>query len=405
MRYSDLGIETQRQQPARTRSEGAAFLRRAGFRNREASLTPLGERVSARLEGISRTCNPKEFFARLELPVKASSDGAYYFESPTGRQEIIHCPSCHYTAQRELARFAKSVVAPAIPGSLEKVATPDCHTIDALADYLGIRKEDTAKALMYTRAADGAFIFVVIRGDMQLSDSKLQNAVGDVRPATADEIVASGATPGYASPIGLKSAFIVADDVIPKAVNLVAGANEAGFHFKNTNYGRDYQASLVSDLALAEAGHACPNCGKALATLSAELLLDASGYHMESVMDAVADQHHNEVGITWPAAASPFDVYLLHLPGKELDTRGKAAELRESWEQSGITVLLDDRDERAGVKFMDADLIGCPVRATVGERGMRAGMIELKSRGQSETQLVPFADALKLIRLLINTTS
>lgn len=144
---------------------------------------------------------------------------------------------------------------------MEKVLTPECPTIEALAIFLNIPKEKTAKALMFTRTTDGKFIFVVVRGDMTLSEAKLKNAVDEVRLATPEEIAKSGAAAGYASPIGLKDALIVVDDLIPQSPNLVAGANETGYHLLHTNCGRDYTPELVADLVLANAGDACSNCG------------------------------------------------------------------------------------------------------------------------------------------------
>jgi prolyl-tRNA synthetase len=400
MRYSELKIETQRQAPARARSEGASMLRRAGYVRGDGGLTPLGKHAMARLEELLQSHPSGEFFRLVQLPVLAGETGEFYYPLAAGKEEIMRCDSCGYTARRDMARFRKSARSDETPLPLEKVQTPECSTIDALAQYLGVPKEKTAKALMYTRS-DGKFVFVVVRGDMQASEKKLRQQVGDVRAATHDEIVAAGATPGYASPIGLKDALIVVDDLIPASVNLVAGANEAGYHLKNTNYGRDYSAEVVLDLAMAEPGAPCPNCGHALSLLSADLLCDASGCRMENVLEALADAQHDEKGLTLLVAAAPFTVYLLHLAGKELDTRTQAQQLHDQWEAAGIRVLYDDRDERAGVKFADADLIGCPMRVTVGERGMKDGMVELKVRTRSEVTPVPLAEAHTTIQSLI----
>ena len=215
---------------------------------------------------------------------------------------------------------------------------------------------------------------------MQLSDAKLKQSVGDIRPATAEEIANSGAAAGYASPIGLKDALIVVDDLIPQSQNLVAGANETGYHLKNTNYGRDYSAEIVVDLVQAKAGDECPNCGNPLSVLSVINLSTRNEYYFENILLALAETYHDDKGLTFPHPAAPFDVYLMHIPGKEMDTRAKAEEIYNSLQSAGISVLFDDRDERAGVKFNDADLIGCPIRVTVGEKGLKEGMVELKKR-------------------------
>src|SRR6185436_7649660 len=165
------------------------------------------------------------FLAQLSLPTIGNND-EIFFSIASGPIEVAHCQNCKYTERLELARFAKTPLPQENELPLEKVLTPDCHTIEALANFLNIPKEKTAKALMYTRVSDNRFIFVVVRGDMQLSEAKLKRHVGDVRAATAEEIEKSGAVAGYASPIRLKDRIIVVDDLIPQSQNLVAGANE-----------------------------------------------------------------------------------------------------------------------------------------------------------------------------------
>jgi prolyl-tRNA synthetase len=270
---------------------------------------------------------------------------------------------------------------------LEKIPTPDCPTIEALANLLGVPKERTAKALMFTRVADGKFVFIVVRGDTQLSEAKLSACVGEVRLAAAEKIECAGATAGYASPIGLKDALIVVDDLIPESRNLVAGANEAGYHLKNTNYGRDYSAEIVADLVQAKQGDTCRNCANLLSILPAIHLATRKEYVFENILLALAETHHDAKGLRFSHPAAPFDVYLMHIPGRELDTRRKAEEIYETLQEQDISVLFDDRDERAGVKFNDADLVGCPIRVTVGEKALREGMVELKLRTQKENQL------------------
>jgi prolyl-tRNA synthetase len=274
------------------------------------------------------------------------------------------------------------------PLDTEKVHTPDCHSIESLAVYLNIPKEKTAKALMFTRVPSGKFVFVVIRGDMTLSEAKLKKAVGEVRLATSEEIERAGAAAGYASPVGLTDALIVVDDLIPQSANLVAGANEAGYHLLHTNCGRDYQPELVTDLALAEAGNLCPYCGEALTVQRAETLATRNEFSFKKILFALAESHHDDKGLTLPKSAAPFDVYLMHVPGKTMDTRAEAEKIYSELQAAGISVLFDDRDERAGVKFNDADLIGCPVRVTVGERGLQNGMVEVKARKRAENAQV-----------------
>lgn len=386
MKYRDLNIQTQREAPNNARTEGFAFLVRAGYITRENIPTQLGEHTLHRLRILS--ADPA-FLSHLSLPT-IGNDYEVFFPILSGSVEVAHCPACKYTERLELARFTKPAeVTHDSPLPLEKVLTPDCHTIEALADFLGVPKEKTAKALMYTRLSDNQFIFVVVRGDMQLSEAKLKQHVGEVRPATVEEIERSGAAPGYASPIALRDTIIVVDDLIAQSQNLVAGANETGYHLKNTNYGRDYSAEIVADLVQAKAGDACIDCGNPLSVLSTISLATRKEYDFDNVLLALAETHHDAKGLTLPYPVAPFDVYLMQVPGKELDTRAKADEIYNTFQNAGISVLFDDREERAGVKFNDADLIGCPVRVTVGEKGLKEGMVELKPRTEKDNQLVP----------------
>ena len=390
MKYRDLQIQTQREAPNNARTEGFSFLVRAGYLTRENVPTNLGEHAVEHLRKLADK-------SLASLPT-ISSENETFFHITSGNIEVVHCASRKYTERLELAQFAKPV-APTIesPLPLEKVSTPDCNTIEALATFLDIPKEKTAKAIMYTHVSDGKFVFVIVRGDMQLSEAKLKKHVGDVRAATEEEIVSAGAVPGYASAIGLKEALIIVDDLIPKSQNLVAGANESGYHLKNTNYGRDYSADIVADLVQAQEGDACINCGSLLSVLDVISLTD----NIENILLALAETHHDESGLTLPHSVAPFDVYLMHIPGKEVDTHAKAKEIHNELQDAGISVLLDDRDERAGVKFNDADLIGCPIRVTVGDKGLKDGMVELKLRTDKEKQLVQVDKIVETIKSII----
>ena len=394
MKYRDLNIQTQREAPNNARTEGFAFLVRAGYLTRENVPTQLGEHALDHLRALS---SDSSFISHLSLPT-IGTDNETFYPIPSGVVEVVHCSNCNYTERLELARFAKTPLPQEEELPLEKVLTPDCHTIEALANFLGVPKEKTAKALMYTRVADNrfVFVFVIVRGDMQLSEAKLRQHTGDVRVATAEEIERAGAAAGYASPIGLKDAVIVVDDLIPQSSNLVAGANEAGYHFKNTNYGRDYSAEVVEDLVQAKAGDVCKNCGNPLSLLPAIDLATRKELKFENILLALAETHHDAKGLTLPQPAAPFDVYLMHVPGKEMDTHAKAEEIYDILKRVGVSVLFDDREERAGVKFNDADLIGCPLRITVGEKALKEGMVELKPRKEKEYHLISLIHLINL---------
>ncbi len=335
MRYRDLNIQTQREAPNNARTQGFAFLVRAGYLTRGSTLTQLGEYTLKHLRDLS---SGPSFLSRLGLPTIENED-EIFFPIASGSVEVAYCSSCKYTERLELARFAKTPLAPEAELPLEKISTPDCHTIEALANFLNIPKEKTAKALMNTRLADNQFTFVVVRGDMQLSEAKLTQHVGEVRPATTEEIEKSGAAAGYASPIGLKETLIVVDDLIPWSQNLVAGANETGYHLKNTNYERDYSAEIIADLVQAKAGDACINCGNPLSVVSVINLAIRKEFYFENILLALAERHHDSKGLTLPYSAAPFDVYLMQVPGKELDTRSKAEEIYSSLQNADIAVL------------------------------------------------------------------
>jgi prolyl-tRNA synthetase len=385
MKYRDLNLQTQRDAPNNARTEGFSFLVRAGYLTRENTPTQLGEVALNHLRDLS---NQSSFLSQLSLPT-IGNEAEIFFPIAAGPVEVAHCANCKYTERVELARFTKTPLPTETELPLEKVLTPDCHTIEALANFLNVPKEKTAKALMYTRIADHQFVFVVVRGDMQLSEAKLKQHVGDVRPATVEEIETSGAAAGYASPIGLREAIIVVDGLIPQSQNLVAGANETEYHLKNTNYGRDYSAEIVEDLIQARPGDTCINCGNPLSVQSVMSLAIRKAYDLQNILLALAETYHDSKGLTLPYPAAPFDIYLMQIPGKELDTRAKAEEIYNHLKNADIAVLFDDRDERAGVKFNDADLMGFPIRLTVGEKALKEGMVELKPRQEKENQLVP----------------
>jgi prolyl-tRNA synthetase len=396
MKYRDLYIQTQREAPNNARTEGFSFLVRAGYLTRENIPTQLGKHAIDHLSGLVGKLGDS-FLSDIGLQV-IGNEKETFFPIATGSIEIAHCPSCKYTERLELARFAKTTLPQEEQLPLEKILTPDCNTIEALANFLGIPKAKTAKALMFTRLDDNKFIFIVVRGDMQLSEAKLKQQIGDIRPATATEIESSGAAAGYASPIGMKEVSIIVDDLIPQSQNLVAGANETGYHLKNTNYGREYSAESVVDLIQAKAGDTCSNCGNPLSVISVIDLTTRKEFHFENILLALAETHHDDKGLTPPHPTAPFDLYLMHIPGKEMDTYAKAEEIYRALQNAGISVLFDDRDERAGVKFNDSDLIGCPIRVTVGEKNLKEGKIELKKRTEANSQLILAEETIPLLK-------
>jgi prolyl-tRNA synthetase len=346
----------------------------------------------------------------------------FMYLTPVGEDTLLLCDSCGYTANRHIAQFNKPVAEPEDPEPLKKVETPDATTIKALAEFLGIPESKTAKAIFMVATISEdqqdveRFVFVVVRGDMDLNETKLINAVKakELRPALEEEIRAVGAEPGYGSPIGVKGALVVVDDLIPDTSNLVAGANEEGYHALNVNYGRDYEADVVADIVLAREGDACPRCNSLMRTsrgveignifklgtrysdAMGSTYLDKDGQAKPVVMGSygigvgrllacIAEEHHDEKGLIWPITVAPYHVHLINL-SQPPDT---AEDLYRDLVAKGIEVLLDDRDESPGVKFNDADLIGLPLRITVGDRALKQGGVELKRRTSEDKVIVP----------------
>ena len=400
MKYTDLSIQTQRDAPNNARTQGFAFLVRASYLTRDNRPTPLGEHALKHLEKLSNDFGDS-FLTKLDIPLIGNEEETF-FALETGAFEVVHCSNCGYTARSEFARFAKSVASKEESLPIEKVETPHCNTIEDLANFLEISKEQTAKALLYTRQADGKLVFAVVRGDMQLSEAKLKEQVGEIKMADYYAMEAAGAVPGYAAPIDLKDTLIIVDDLIPDSPNLVTGANDEGYHLKNVNYGRDYSAEIVADLVQAKAGDPCVNCGKPLSELSADLLKSKDGYEFNRILHALAETHHDENGLTLPYPVAPFDVYMMNIPGKTIDTGAFALEYYEKLQEAGVSVLFDDRDGRAGIKFNDADLVGSPVRMTIGERGLQNSSVELKKRTERENLTVPLTDFILKIRQILS---
>jgi len=382
-------------------------------------------------------------FRRAGIPVVAvladvgmmggSASHEFMYLTPVGEDTLLVCESCGHKANRQVASFRKPEPAEEAPREMEKVATPGVTTIADLAAFLEVPEARTAKAVfLVATLMDGneereRLVFAVVRGDMELSETKLRNAIGakELRPATDDEIRAVGVVPGYASPVGLRrtgaemghgagGALVVADDLVTTSPNLVAGANEEGFHLTGVNHGRDWEADRVADVVAADEGYGCPVCGGPMTTSRGVEVgnifklgtrysdamgcayLDADGverpvwmgsYGIGSgrLLACVAEEHHDENGLLWPATMAPWAVHVVSLKGGAEAAESLYGRLRAA----GIDTLWDDREESAGVKFNDADLMGMPIRLTVSGRSLEKGGVELKLRREDEREVVP----------------
>ncbi len=376
-----------------------------------------GAQVHSVFERIFRRCGIR--ILAVEAGVSNGSSvaaQAYVAASGDGDTDLLICESCGYASVLEAARIAAGSATAASragdePGSPEEIATPNCATIADLARFCGVPESATAKAVFFDSPERG-LIFAVIRGDRDINTRKLCIATGvsTLTPARPEQISAIGAVAGYASPVGLQNrassrVLIVADPSVTTGSPLIAGANRYGYHLRNVVYGRDWHADLVTDMTLARAGDPCVNCGNPLqpatglavgramhgsALLPDATFLDREGIarpiamasfslYLERLILTVIEQHCDQSGIVWSQETAPFDVHLIRL-GKQDATRQSADALYDDLMAAGIAVLYDDRDDTAGVKFNDADLIGLPLRLIIGDRFLSDGLVEIKQR-------------------------
>jgi prolyl-tRNA synthetase len=386
-------------------------------------------------EGLERSFRAQEgayhrIFERCGIEVHAvqaesgmmGGSGSIDFLAPAGSGEntLVVCERGDYSADLEIARGIPR--APEFPDRLDapaEIATPGVTTIEALATLLGIDPAATSKAMPVTKR-DGTVVLALIRGDDQLEESKLASALNaDVRPSTEEEIRAAfGADPGSIGPIGFEGQ-IVADETLREG-QFVAGANRTGFHLRGVEHGRDFQAEFA-DVRRALEGDACPRCGGALrfqtaievghifkfetqyseplgATFLDEdgrekpLVGGSYGIGLGRVIAASVEQRHDEQGIVWPASIAPYDAEVLSLDAGSTDIVARAEQTAAALEAEGFAVLLDDRDQRPGEKFADADLFGCPVRITVGRKTLDDDAVDVRERATGRDERVPVTD-------------
>jgi len=369
---------------------------------------------------------------RCGLPFRPLDMGdalAWFYLHPQGEETSLICPACGYAALQRTASLGKPQSPAEPPLPLEPVHTPGVQTIRDLAAFLGLPESRLAKAVFYLAKGipgrDGAhLVLAVVRGERTLSEAKLARAVRArfLRPADESAILAAGAVPGYASPIGLRGGLVVVDDLITTSPNLVAGANRPDYHLRNVNYGRDFHADLVTDLTLAEPGDPCPHCAAPLKAERGTLLawvgeaempsdtpltcLDERGearplrlVHARLGLDAlllsIGETHHDAHGLRWPPEMAPFDVHLVALAGaKAPQVSDEAERLYGLLQAAGVRVLYDDREVSPGVKFNDADLMGLPLRLTLSARTLESAAVEVKWRDEEERHMLPLAEAL-----------
>jgi len=386
-------------------------------------------------------------YARCGLPailVEADSGAIggkesheFMLVNETGEDDIIFCSECKYAANAEKARSRKERVEGGNPLPMKEAATPGAATIEEVSNFLKVPHSRTLKAVFYVNV--GELVFVLIRGDLEVNETKLKRALNitGIHLATEAEVIDAGIVAGAASPVGLSGVRVIADDSITSGTNFVAGANKPETHLQNVNYPRDFHTDLIADIALSKSGEECLNCGGKLAsmrgievghifrlgTLLAEKLgasyVDLNGVSHTIVMGcygiglgrllaAVIEQNHDDNGIVWPTSIAPYHIYLCPLYREGTEVSEVTEKLYAELETAGIEVLLDDRQESPGVKFNDADLLGIPLRVTISPRTLKTNCAEVKKRWEKEAGLLPLdsiADTLKDIVGSLLTTS
>ncbi len=394
-----------------------------------SSLTDLDtyyEKVHAAYHRIYKRCGLPVISVASDVGMMGGT-GAHEFMAVTesGEDTLIVCNSCGYKANREVAQ-AKRLYKKEPLRQMEEVPTPGMKTIEEVAAFLGIKTEDTLKAVMYT--IDKKLVLCVIRGDLEINEIKLKNYLGvkELVFAEENEIISAGMVPGFASPVGIKNVRIIVDESAAESSNLVSGGNKKDVHVKNVTFGRDYTSNEVVDISTVMEGEACPECGKPLkvtrgievgnifklgtkyskamkATFldengkAGDMIMGCYGIGVGRLFASVVETQKEDNRIVWPISIAPFEVELIGLALDKNDEVKKAAfEAYNSLTAAGFEVLFDDRKFSPGFKFKDADLIGAPLRVTIGDRSLNNGGAEVLL-GTGEKAVVPLKDLTRVL--------
>lgn len=373
-------------------------------------------------------------------PIGGSNSHEFSALSDVGESDILYCENCDMAATVERAEFRDEVQEARHPEEMQKVHTPGTKTIEELCDFLHIEPKDTIKALMFvtydTELNPKEYVTAFVRGDRQLNMIKLVNALNipEHYIEFADESVVgpiTGSVAGFTGPVGLKECKLVVDSELVDTVNMVAGANEPDHHMTGVCYGRDYTGDIVTDIKELQEGDPCPHCGKPVkfrhgievgqifklglkysesmhATFKDEngndhpYWMGCYGIGITRSMQAIVEQHRDDDGIIWPIATAPYHVIITVINPEDETQMRIACELESKLEALNVEVLVDDRDERPGVKFKDADLIGIPIRINVGKHA-QDGKVEYKLRRNKDMDVVDVDTAIKMASELVDT--
>ena len=376
-------------------------------------------------------------FARCELdnsPVQAdsgamggSASAEFMVKSEVGEDEIVFCSGCDYAANIEKATSVNHEASTEEMKEMSEIETPNVHTIEELQEFFKMDAGQFAKTLIYY--ADGKTVAVVVRGDRDVNETKVANAIGgavEFELASEDTIKAvTGAEVGFAGPIGIKADYLFIDQEVVDQRNVIVGANKTGYHIQNANFGRDFEGQ-VGDFRNVQEGDKCPKCGQPLEIMrgvevghifklgtkysesmgatfldqngkSQPIIMGCYGIGVERTVAAVIEQHHDENGIIWPLALAPYHVVVVPVNVKKEEHLENAEKIYNELQAAGVEVLLDDRNERAGFKFKDSDLLGIPMRITVG-KDIVDGKVEFKLRKEADKEIISVDEVLDRVK-------
>lgn len=377
-----------------------------------------------------------KIFSRCGLdakPVEADSgaigganSAEFMVKSEVGEDDVVFCSSCNYAANIEKAVSIPEKEEKVELQELKETETPNAKTIEEVAAFFNKNAKNFAKTILFN--ADGKIVAVMVRGDREINEVKVTNAIGEVlnlELASNEEVHnATGAAVGFAGPIGLKADILLVDEEVANMYNFIVGANKTGYHLENVNYGRDFEGT-VGDFRNVTEGEKCPCCGakvtiargtevghifklgtKYSKAMNANFIdedgkekpfvMGCYGIGVTRTMASIIEQHHDENGIIWPLSVAPYHVSVIPVNIKDEEQMKVANDLYEELTSMGVEALLDDRNERAGVKFKDSELMGIPMRVTVGKK-INDGEVEFKLR-DGEMEVVKISDVCNLVK-------
>lgn len=358
--------------------------------------------------------------------IGGANSAEFMVKSEVGEDDVVFCSACDYAANIEKAEATPEKAEVEELLEMEKVATPDSRGIYEVSEFLKVSPKKTVKLLMFN--VDGKIVGVVVRGDREVNEVKVANAAqasGDIIMASNEEYTkATNCEPGFGGPVGIKVDLLLVDEEVANMYNMILGANETGYHLKNVNYGRDFEG-VVGDFRKIESGEKCPKCGsevtiargtevghifklgtKYSAAMNATFIdengknvpfaMGCYGIGVTRTMASIIEQHHDENGIIWPLSVAPYHVSVIPVNIKDEAQMKIANKLYDELRKIGVDAILDDRNERPGVKFKDSELIGIPMRVTVGKK-ITDGEVEFKLR-DGEMEVIKIEDVLEKVK-------